>query len=757
MKNISARQIKILALIMAVMICISFFTYTLSLVVGYSSGVNEQAVERAEFYAKEQASYIEKQADLLKGETEYLASRLSKCKTLEQFRQQIKDYCAAEDSDEALVEILYFKDDLLMHWNGEESEQYPQIYAIKDREHTELSTVFQYDNRTMAMAVSATVDSPFADQIVMVFDKGVIALSEYAYEDDDQIPCVQKAEFVLLCRHDGRLIDRIENADGYDIGNLPVQEGLIQSLFDDSGVAKKAGDALFNGGLESFAFQKGAQDCILSIYSFGVSEGSLALVCAYQVSNVYGEGLAVIRNITAALLGLAITMAILIGAIVVTGVMARRRIYQLEMVDPYLNCATEKKFSKKAEEILKLHSSSGFAFVSLNINNFKYVTEHFGDYAGKKLSAFGAEVIYGALRVEETFGYAGDGEFLILMHCQERRAFTERLNGLYLRLSSFNDFADSNYKVSVAFAVYEVEREEKQKVQNMLDKLQMAKDAATVQSAFFSVSFYEDIMHENYIKKAEIEGKMEQALQNSEFHLFYQPKYNLKAKNMDGCEILIRWYDPALGKYHVPGEFLPVFEENHFIVKLDHFVFFKACENMAKRIENRQICYPVSVNVSRVTAIQPDFLDYYIRIKNKFQIKDNFITLEFTESFAYENYEFLSKIVEKLHENGLQCSIDDFGTGYSSYNILKSIPMDEIKLDKFFLDKGVSPERDQTLLKSVIDMVKKLGMKVTQEGVETKEDLYRLEELGCDVIQGYYFAKPMKYTDYCQFIDQNFV
>lgn len=178
---------------------------------------------------------------------------------------------------------------------------------------------------------------------------------------------------------------------------------------------------------------------------------------------------------------------------------------------------------------------------------------------------------------------------------------------------------------------------------------------------------------------------------------------------------------------------------------------------MAKRIENRQICYPVSVNVSRVTAIQPDFLDYYIRIKNKFQIKDNFITLEFTESFAYENYEFLSKIVEKLHENGLQCSIDDFGTGYSSYNILKSIPMDEIKLDKFFLDKGVSPERDQTLLKSVIDMVKKLGMKVTQEGVETKEDLYRLEELGCDVIQGYYFAKPMKYADYCQFIDQNFV
>lgn len=137
-------------------------------------------------------------------------------------------------------------------------------------------------------------------------------------------------------------------------------------------------------------------------------------------------------------------------------------------------------------------------------------------------------------------------------------------------------------------------------------------------------------------------------------------------------------------------------------------------------------------------------------------LRNYFITLEFTESFAYENYEFLSDIVKKLHDNGFMCSIDDFGTGYSSYNILKTIKMDEIKLDKFFLDKGISADRDQLLLESVIDMVKKLGMKVTQEGVETKEDLYRLEKLGCDVIQGYYFAKPMKYSDFCDFVKSNF-
>ena len=284
----------------------------------------------------------------------------------------------------------------------------------------------------------------------------------------------------------------------------------------------------------------------------------------------------------------------------------------------------------------------------------------------------------------------------------------------------------------------------------------MVKKAAAVTVGAFSITFYEDILRENYVRKAEIESRMESALAGNEFHLFYQPKYNLRAKNMDGAEILIRWYDPKIGKYRGPNEFLSVFEEDGFISKLDRFVFFKACENIAGRIAERKICYPVSVNVSRVTAIQPDFVDYYIRIKKKFNIKDGFITLEFTESFAYENYEFLRDIVSKLHENGLLCSIDDFGTGYSSYNILKTIEMDEIKLDKFFLGKGISDDRDKTLLKSVIGMLKKLGAKVTQEGVETRDDMIMLEGFGCDVIQGYYFAKPMKYVDFCEFVDTNF-
>ena len=124
--------------------------------------------------------------------------------------------------------------------------------------------------------------------------------------------------------------------------------------------------------------------------------------------------------------------------------------------------------------------------------------------------------------------------------------------------------------------------------------------------------------------------------------------------------------------------------------------------------------------------------------------------------FAYENYEYLSDIITQLHNTGFLCSLDDFGTGYSSYNTLKTLDMDEIKLDKFFLVEGVSKERDQLLLKSVIDLVHELHIKVTQEGVETREDFDRLSAMGCDVIQGYYFSKPMKYVTYCEFVKENF-
>lgn len=162
------------------------------------------------------------------------------------------------------------------------------------------------------------------------------------------------------------------------------------------------------------------------------------------------------------------------------------------------------------------------------------------------------------------------------------------------------------------------------------------------------------------------------------------------------------------------------------------------------------------MDVSRATAIQPDFVSCYVRIKKKFGIRDGCVTLEFTESFAYENYEYLSCVISELHSAGFLCSLDDFGTGYSSFAVLKLLDFDEIKIDKSLLDRSSHPERDAILLQSIIGMIIRLDIKITQEGVEDMDEFEMLEKMGCDVIQGYFFAKPMKYIDYCEFVNTNF-
>ncbi len=763
MKKLRIKNAGGLAFGVAVLICVFFLVHVLSLGSEYSSGVNNQAAERASFYAEDQARYIEAQCDAVKEQAIFFATKLQECDTQASVTERLTDlHATARKADQMFLAAFCFTvDGKTIGWTGrDELKNYPVLTALETVEGTKISGIFQYNNEVMSIAGTAEVTDSYATRVVVIYDRTVLSISDYAYEEgsmQDLIRSVKLSEFVLLCKHDGIAFDRIvNNTEDFTIGyDETVSKGLFRNLLSSDEEIENATVALQGTGTQTFLFMQNTENYILTVTAFGEERANLSLVCVYKVSNVYGDGYTLMTSIWSSLLGLAVIMAILAGSMIADRLSSRKKMLRMEMIDSTVNCPTPKKFEHTCEDLIKKNAGAGYAFVSIKINNFGYVSEKLGDNAAIDLARYCADTVHHALLLEETFAYAGSGEFLLLIHYRERQAFTDRLNSFYLRLCAYNGIGDG-FKTNVSFSVYEVEREQKQTVKDMLKKLTFVKSTTAVRAGSFNIQFYEDVLHENYFKRAEIEGKMEHALQNSEFHLFYQPKYNLRSKTIDGSEILIRWYDPDIGGYHVPDEFIPVFEENGFISKVDRFVFYKACENIATRRAERKTCYPVSVNVSRVTAIQSDFLDYYIRIKKKFDIQDNFLTVEFTESFAYENYEYLKEVVQTLHDNGILCSIDDFGTGYSSYNILKDIPMDEIKMDKFFLRKGLSAERDQVLLDGIIGMVKKLGMKVTQEGVETREDLYRLEALGCDVIQGYYFAKPMKYVDYCEFVETNF-
>ena len=174
-----------------------------------------------------------------------------------------------------------------------------------------------------------------------------------------------------------------------------------------------------------------------------------------------------------------------------------------------------------------------------------------------------------------------------------------------------------------------------------------------------------------------------------------------------------------------------------------------------RAVERGEKIVPISVNVSRVTASADGFLDFYVDNKKKYGVGDGFITLEFTETFATDDNESIMAIVQDLHKNGIQCSLDDFGSGFSSFNVLKNVPFDELKLDRCLISQGYDANRDETMLKAIIDLVKTLGVRVVQEGVETEEMLEKVKEFGCDVMQGFYYAKAISLEEFRVFIDTN--
>ncbi|MGN1040090.1 MAG: EAL domain-containing protein, partial [Candidatus Fimimonas sp.] len=430
-----------------------------------------------------------------------------------------------------------------------------------------------------------------------------------------------------------------------------------------------------------------------------------------------------------------------------------KEFFNMETTDTKLQCPNRVGFEKSAKKVLERNSNSNFFVVVAQLRHYKHILENFGDVETSHLLMHLRAACSKLVNLEEVYGHGEEGDFLLLMHAKNRDALVERLKILAYTAAQYK--GAHKFDILLRFGIYEIDRTETVTVSQMIDFANEANNSisqATAQNANMQFNFYNNELRKIRLLNEDMELRMEGALRDGEFQLFYQPKYNLRTKRQDGCEALVRWYDPKTQKFNPPALFMQLFETNGFIVKLDKYVYAKVCEYISYTIAHGGTVYPVSVNVSRITAVQPDFVDYYYKTKRKYGISDGLIMIEFTESFAYENYEILRTIVDDLHDKGFKCSIDDFGCGYSSYRILKSLPMDEIKLDKFFLEKSESESRDLAIFQSIIQLAKNLGMKVTQEGVETKEDLLRLIDLGCDVIQGYYYSHPLPLSDYINFV-----
>ncbi len=416
-------------------------------------------------------------------------------------------------------------------------------------------------------------------------------------------------------------------------------------------------------------------------------------------------------------------------------------------------CPGSEVFRINATKLLQ-NKGRKYALSVLEIRQFRYLGENISEKDMRDLLDYIAKVISALCNVRESYGYLGDGKFGLLIYVESDRSVKDRVRLIESVASKNALMGASKSKRKFNIGISMTQDGGKQSFGELLGYANIACEKAKNNINVPYVIFNEQINSER-MHNEKIEAEMETALATGEFRLFLQPKYNIAADRIDSAEALVRWFDTKTGEYRFPGEFIGLFESNGFITKLDHFMYIETLKFLSSAAERFDKVVPISVNVSMVTVSDPGFLDFYIENKNKYRVGDNFITIEFTESFAMEDYQKIRTIVDTLHQNGIRCSLDDFGSGYSSLGTLKNIPFDELKFDRLFLSRGYNKQNDDAMLETLFELARSMGIKVVQEGVETREMFDSVVSKGCDVIQGYYYAKAIPVEEYRLFINSN--
>ena len=264
--------------------------------------------------------------------------------------------------------------------------------------------------------------------------------------------------------------------------------------------------------------------------------------------------------------------------------------------------------------------------------------------------------------------------------------------------------------------------------------------------ALHKVAFYHESMRTDARKRKFLEDAMHQALENHEFVMYLQPKYSISTCKMVGAEALVRWQHPEKGLIP-PNDFIPIFEENGFVIPLDEFMWEEACKLLAEWQREGKEMLPISVNVSRRHLIDDHFVEVLNHLIEKYQIPKHYLEIEITET---EQSKMQERGIALLKENGYTLLMDDFGSGYSTLNMLKDTQFDVIKIDRVFLQNFIASDRGQKIVEHTIKMSQDIGLGMVAEGVETKEQAEFLSNCGCDIAQGFYYAKPMCVADFKQ-------
>ena len=352
---------------------------------------------------------------------------------------------------------------------------------------------------------------------------------------------------------------------------------------------------------------------------------------------------------------------------------------------------------------------------------------------------------------DEICSHANGANFALLLKFNDEEEIKLRVKQMIAQLESINTTHIFDFQAGISTINIQNQNGKKLK-ENDINLEKDYNDASAARATLSDsegsgIRFFDEKLLEDQIWLDKVQDRQKQAVANEEFVVYYQPKYDPKTNELRGAEALIRWMSPEFG-FVSPGKFIPIFEKNGFITEIDHYMINHVARDQKRWLDQGYKCVPVSVNVSRAHFIESDLAEQIRDMVDAAGTPHRYIEIELTESAFFDDKKAMIETINKLKSYGFAVSMDDFGSGYSSLNSLKDMPLDVLKLDAEFFRGETEGDRGEIVVAEAIKLAKSLNMRTVAEGVEIKEQVEFLARQGCDMIQGYYYAKPMPGEDY---------
>lgn len=396
---------------------------------------------------------------------------------------------------------------------------------------------------------------------------------------------------------------------------------------------------------------------------------------------------------------------------------------------------TREAFCKYTQDMLQMNPETDYVLMRLDVERFKIINDLFGTKVGDMVLNIIAQKLKKKLQGIGTYGRIAGDNFVCCFP-----EGTINMEDIGLQHDPDIEELQLKYDITLYYGVYRI-TDRSVSINLMCDRAEMV--IRTIKGNYLKrIAYYDDELRMKMLEEQQLTNDMQSGLNNGEFCIFLQPIYDVNSDHITTAEALVRWNHATKGIIS-PGIFIPLFERNGLITKLDRYVWELACKSIRSSIDNGETVVPVSVNVSRINLFLPNLGEELVALLDQYHLEPHHLKLEITESAYTKDQKQLLDAIMKLKEKGFTIVMDDFGSGYSSLNVLKDMPIDVVKVDMSFINDVSTSRKADVIMMNMVRMAKEIGITVVVEGVETEDQLQYLKSINCDQIQGFLYSKPV--------------